>query len=394
MVLKDVWLIASVTSRSEALGIPTLLCAPPKDTDEELYDSGYGDSRGYYSDGVYVSRQALGVATDFDDFAYEQGDDDIVQEVDPQVAHHKSLIQRFEKLRQKLKSLPSHPIPTVPGSRPMEVDHNKSMRAEVASWSHVLFSAPPKLAQLAAMSHYTVHWLLSHLPTLMNRAKWTGGESGGEGGKGRNLGYWIWGLLAKLDDVGLLSSEEVSVVRVLAKRAGSMILGLDIELDERPNEDDLNDHGDAGPSEEVVLQEQVQDGDAEVDALDEDGHDELEGARQGAFAETSNVPEDEPSLRRRNSSSNIDDDEAFETRRLLAEAKARLLARTAPADAQANEDGEAIPVQELDASDGLTGESSMKGTLDMILTIAGECYGQRDLLVARDRLWENVADGE
>jgi hypothetical protein len=73
----------------------------------------------------------------------------------------------------------------------------------------------------------------------------------------------------------------------------------------------------------------------------------------------------------------------------LAAAKARLLAQVDDAETQESQAGpaneeEAASYDDEDAFDEMRSRINLRATLNMILTVAGEFYGQRDLLEFRD----------
>jgi len=253
----------------------------------------------------------------------------------------------------------------------------------------------------------------------------------------QRLGAWVWALLAKVEELGTLSSEEVGFVRELGKAAIEVIrrrvMGEDDVAEVQIRRHEEND-----------VQKPSQGGSIA------NGRDHASPSAGGPSASTISTDGidrgrslvSRPQRRRRNSSSDVSESgELSHTRTLrptspqpgvdeqesLEMARRRLLERVAeipPEQEQpqgrgdgvdhankavnpavmdsAEEDGEVIKsVDDLEdkaVEAALTEEASelgeeqklkqMNAMLDMILTIVGEEYGQRDLLVARDVLWD------
>ena len=211
---------------------------------------------------------------------------------------------------------------------------------------------------------------------------------------------WIWALLARLPDRGELDHVEVGWVRELGKRAVLMMVsiaqmaalrdevegGLDGEVLDDPDEDhelaeefmdemDSNEDGDVGYQATTVaaadrasptVGEKVEDeGEQDMDLELEDGE----------------VP-DEPSA-----SSHHDTDIEAVKARLLAQLDAVEEGEETIEDQTLNDNTEGTSVVDANGAvvyDSTRARINMRTTLNMILTVAGEFYGQRDLLEFRD----------
>lgn len=249
------------------------------------------------------------------------------------------------------------------------------------------------------------------------------------GGKFIRRGYelrsrtsrWIWALLARLPDSGEMDYAEVGWVRELGKRAVLMMVSMaQMEALQEEVEEDLegevNDNGEE-EQEEEFLGELVVDEDAErgvavstttgpeqADTVEADyGHGEVaddqnEHGEMDMDLDEGEVTDDEqPAIATTSGNSNSNEDLAAD----IAAAKARLLARleegsgtkneNQPEQEQPEQDGNDLDNEEGEweptensTVDEAEARANMRATLNMILTVAGEFYGQRDLLEFRD----------
>lgn len=223
------------------------------------------------------------------------------------------------------------------------------------------------------------------------------GEPRGEGGGGRGarrLGAWIWGLLGRVGHVGTLVSEDVAVVRELGKRAVRVVRGFerlaeeeewgegDAELEEPVEEEKWS-----GGVEDSAAASEAQNGTQATTRQDED---ENEGANT---TEAVSKPEEGSVAQAQAQTEFVDNDT-----HMLEAAKAQLLSSYYARIAAAESPLEALGTNATpDERDTLMDQKTYPrsriphtafATLDAILTIVGECYGQRDLLEARRWLWE------
>lgn len=184
---------------------------------------------------------------------------------------------------------------------------------------------------------------------------------------------WLWALLARLPDRGELDYVDIGYIRDLGKRAVLMMATLaqvaalraEVELDE--GEDDLDDLL-ADVDEDEAYDSGVKVAEDPPAAIDKD-------TEEGEVDEDEPVATEEP-------------DKPIPTR-VEAEAemeavRARLLADVdmmRPSD----ETPQSTTVSDPEAShDAARAAMNARATLNMILTVAGEFYGQRDLLEFRD----------
>lgn len=362
--------------RSEARGVPNLLVAPPRDEingDRGKEDLNGGDVRGYYEDGAYTALPApgsTGIAGRLDDGMREEEDEDL----DPQEAYYAALLDRFHALRSILHSPPPESTQLVPkystGKAIVSAATraNDLHRATHSQWRFNLTNTEPPIQVLACMGQEGVIRGLARLESILSKKNLHGHVSG------KTLGAWCWGLLGKCKDLGEMSSEEVGVIRMVGKTA--LKLGRRLRMRKR-----MGQEATMQDVEEEVLEgheESAVEGDI---ATDGNTTSEVMGGNEKTLA-TEGPVDDEKTLSG-NDAENGDGDEQMEdgeldemedSAELLAKAKESMLSRvcltspTSPADGLHEEDIEARTF----------------ATLDMIVTIVGEFYGQRDLLDARE----------
>jgi hypothetical protein len=359
------------------------LVAPRQDEDDANYEERYngGDHGAFYGDGAYYATDEHPPQT------YE----DAETSYDENLTYFDSILTRFEELQaQLLQTPPDDVINALDDDHPTEVGPLNT--ALVRWWRWKMKTVEPVPAQVACMNKSTVLRLLGLL-------------SGGnvlQRGKKIDLGLsrWVWGLLAKLPDRGELNSEEIGVVRELGKKA--VLVGLGLKDDASTNEgmDELNpsledDDGDDA-SIEVVNE-------AEIDMTDDlasDALDFLDGDDESSLAAGGQVSIDQdlqpPSIPRgtteteasvAGSTSQIDvktsvgtEIPAALTAEQLAIAKERMM-NTLHASANDDQTTQEVAAPMIDP------QWNTKATVDMILTVAGEMYGQRDLLEFRG-IWD------
>ncbi|KAF7196963.1 hypothetical protein HII31_01881 [Pseudocercospora fuligena] len=295
------------TVKNERQAMPEILSAlRPKvvqpdevepDPEEDLDEDDY-----MVEDGTYIGRPDTPVDTAEDDT------------LDAQRVFTESLKDRFFIQRDQLHTLPSaekvaalgehHPISFPQGN-------NKAY----AEWHRLLSSKPPKAAQLQSLDQDSVFNLLS----LLQKTYLV---------KGRNLrnvtSAWIWSLLARLDDVGSMSNDQVYPLRELGKKAIFLQLHF------------------SNPEAAAQL-ETLQQGEAA-------GHEANGGAEISTQYDTDGVA---TKATERPSSSHSDQSRTFHA---------------------------------------VASENTL-ATLDMILVVIGEIFGQRDLLEFRQP-WSKIAPAE
>jgi regulator of vacuolar morphogenesis len=185
------------------------------------------------------------------------------------------------------------------------------------------------------------------------------------------FGAWVWGVLGKCRDRTELGSEEIAILRELGKRAVKLVGGIREKASEANND-----------SQELLEQEDEHSQDSLVP--DEPAADI---AAQNTGDAEFNIPNgdyglDEPAKDERGAAE-------------LEEAKKRLTGYfLSPVDVQspsaAAVSGHAHdPLGVNTAQDEVDVGQQIRVILDMILTVVGHFYGQRDLLEFRD-IWGEV----
>nr|OQO32383.1 hypothetical protein B0A51_00443 [Rachicladosporium sp. CCFEE 5018] len=273
--------------RQERQSIPLVLKASGADDDADIYEE--GDSRGYFEDDCYIARPVM------------RPQPPLKATVSPMEAYTNALTHRFKKLRARLHEPPDLKSVNEATDAPILLNPQDGNKAYVACINAVRKTAPSP-SQLIAMSNDTIFAMLELLDThcLGQRKHIT-----------RNTGAWVMALFARLDDVGTMDGDQVSLLRELGKKAVIVQLS-------------FVNAAVATQLEEVAAKERYADGEADVDV-------------------ESDV--------------------------------------TAAVDAEPAEAATAHPTGEAD------GTEHTLATLDMILTVVGEFFGQRDLLDFR-RSWE------
>jgi hypothetical protein len=226
----------------------------------------------------------------------------------------------------------------------------------------------------------------------------------------RRIGAWAWGLLGKCREVGQLSSEEVGELRMLGKRAANILMKMNRTVNHVDHADQVDSDLDSeeSPVKETESTDQV------ADKVLEDDYTSPSGQQTSAIDDVTD------GMQSSNTIPTIEQPKSRETQDVqdLEAAKARLQARLnasqEPEEADQKltnrrrntsspEDGECSEGDDEEENGKVDGEVRLendpgsrnkqtRATLDMIITIVGEFYGQRDLLVQRD-VW-NVSSGE
>lgn len=323
-------------------------------------------------------------------------DDECYQEAALNEAYFASVMDQYLRLRSILHAdLPSNAVSRVVKARLKTDAPAENQSAVIATWSRLLRETDPHPLQVALMSKDTT---LRILRILL-------------GGKFLRQGYtlpertsrWIWALLARMPDKGELNYAEIGWIRDLGRRA--VLLGRSLAemaaLREELAEGGLGAHEavDGSSSDEEVLADPE---DMEVEGALSSGQDEDEPTPAGSRNEAEKTPkgteptaksppkpdaeegeiedEDEDVAMEIATDSEAEEGEvaAQEPQENLEAARERLLARIS--NGMTSEDEEDL--EKESAKQRL--RANLRATLNMILTIAGEFYGQRDLLEFRE----------
>ncbi|THY73493.1 hypothetical protein D6C86_03976 [Aureobasidium pullulans] len=364
--------------RSEARGIPHVVSAPPpkpfqptdyEDDDYEEHVDDYGgyyeeesdgeDEGGYYEDGAYVAPPIVAPIIG-----------PVQSGMKAQDAFYRSLTTRFETLRRNLRSPPSvQAVQGLDDKHPISLPFGNKMADK--EWKYHLVHTTPLPAQLASLDSPSILRLLKLVEGQLENCRKTNIP--------HNLSLWAWSLLAKLENVGLLQTRDVSVVRDLAKMAVWVRMMHHKSKYGRSNDPDY-EHLDHYPEENAAQQEQE-----EGEVVDEKSADAEAGA-----------PEDEP----------VGAAEPIDAA-VQAQIQEEITAETGNGDAAMDLDSEDQLLDAIAArkrqlqTEAEAQEKEQKSeefpdtntclTIDMLVTVASEFYGQKDLLVGR-LAWDHPTD--
>jgi hypothetical protein len=307
---------------------------------------------GIFADGVYMAAPAeqeiAQAATGPQEDEYSAA----------QSSYYNLLHHRFLLLRSILKCTPpSSAIAALDDSHPISFPrHSKAARKE---WRRLLLAVDPQTVQLACMDMDSVLGVLGIMARLMSE-----NVRSGDAERVRRIGAWAWGLLGKCRDVGQLGTEEVGDIRDLGKRAVKILHKMR-EEDEKTKA--ARRDGDLSNEE------------SDDDKIPEDDHGHPEDAQENDLAADQTDHEMQDAAREPPAED-------------LDAAKARLQAML-----QGNENETLEPDRSADLDVSSDAEESPKDSvievamqtramLDMIITVVGEYFGQRDLLKERE-MW-------
>lgn len=259
---------------------------------------------------------------------------------DAQISYYNLLHHRFRLLRSTLRcSPPADAIKALDDFHPITLPRNaKSAHKE---WRRLLLVANPEMVQVACMDMASVLEVLEILARMMSDVVRSENAE-----HVRRIGVWAWALLGKCGDVGQLATEEVGVIRNLGKRAATILRKVQETETTRSQ----------GTASLISNAEAEGDG-SDVSIIHAEEKAEKQEVPEAAEASDCSTP-----------GASLEQDE-------VEAAKARLQARL-------QEDHDSIePVNSSD-EDYLVKQT--RALLDMIMTVAGEFYGQRDLLSERE----------
>ncbi len=369
------------------------------DIDRSMYDDGVGDSRGYYHDGAYTAAPEPDPSALSDEEAEPDEADRIAsQNAALRKAYFASLTTQFLALRALLhRAPPPHRIAALPRDHGTEVGSFGAKSWTFRVWTKRIRHTDPLPVQVAALDRQSA---LKLLRVIL-------------GGKFIRRGYelrertsrWLWALLARLPDRGEMDYAEVGWIRELGKRAVLMMVSIaqmdalreEVEGDLEGGLEAEQEEGDESLGEMVVDDEEADEGNYQsrsagagadskpADIVATTGDDDQEDGEVDMDLDDGEVSDDDdPTAAAGNKDIKAE----------IAAAKARLLARLEKAPETQQEepagadDDEHQHNQASEGQDAVFDEAqvraNMRATLNMILTVAGEFYGQRDLLEFRD----------
>lgn len=259
---------------------------------------------------------------------------------DAQISYYNLLRHRFLLLRSTLRCTPpATAIAALDDAHPISLpDRNTAARKE---WRRLLLTVEPQMVQLACLDSDSVLRVLSILARGLSE-----NVRGADPDLVRRVGAWAWGLLGKCREVGELATDQVGEIRDLGKRAAKIQLRMQETEFKRPAEDTDNSDSEAG--DEEAQTEEV------INAED-----------RGEEIPEASVNEQDTDM--------LDADLSATLEAAKLRLQAKLQGDTAP-----EETGERSRSEVKDSV------QQVRVLLDMIITVVGEFFGQRDLLDARE----------
>jgi hypothetical protein len=190
---------ADKSTRSERENIPSLLRTTASDSDWKIRESEIGYTEGFFEDGAYV------VCSDPSPELNIESD----QGFDPQHAFTVSLKDRFFALRERLceEATLDNPLTTNQEYHIAFLRFDKKSRK---TWLEILQSTAPVVDQVRQMDETTV---LNLLLLIQQQFLLRGTDIS------QSVSVWIWSLLARAKEAGMMNNSEVDTVRELGKRA-------------------------------------------------------------------------------------------------------------------------------------------------------------------------------
>jgi hypothetical protein len=205
-----------------------------------MYNSGRGDMRAVYEDGAWIAR---------DKWAPEStpsGSTDDLSELDPQEQYYKQLLRRYEAQRKHFQRPPSPAQP----SRPKKDTEERVITRIPWSrheWLHVLDREYPTPALLSGFDEQNVFRGLKYCAHSLDRFE----------SITRQKGCWIWALLAKAPEVGVLDYMKAGSIRDLGHKAGQFSTRLRSGTARRPHSDEESEEEGEWEAEGDGIEEEV-----------------------------------------------------------------------------------------------------------------------------------------
>jgi hypothetical protein len=351
--------------------IPNMLVAPKMPTlmnEQDGHDYAE-DYDAYYEDGAYYSADVVA------DLEFEEGEGCTFVEPDPNLVYFNSILTRYEILRQQLQqSPPEEAVNKLDQEHPTCL--GKLETKVVRWWRWKMRTTDPIPVQVACMDKGTTMKLLG----LM-----TGGSMLKPGAEVEvGVSRWAWALLARLPERGELNSEEIGVVRDLGKKAVLVGMRLKQQQEWEAGIDQFEaEYDDMENSEGSVYVNED-----EIQPNQQHGHTAHEAKLIGP-----QMPDELLNARKKQNAEGKEEDGMKLINDQLAAAKARVLAalqeKGGPSDSDLVITDDTEQGHENTYSDRATSRWNTKATVDMIVTVAGEMYGQRDLLEFRS-VWADA----
>lgn len=359
--------------------------------------------QGFYDDGAYTAIPIPSAQP-----PTKAVEDEVV---DPQDAYYASLDRQFQTLRTSLHSSPSAPA-TDESTTAIATKLNEGASSRI--WRMTLLYTQPTTTLLFHLDQLTI---MAGVAALAKHITWTTLQ------KETFLGAWTWGLLARCREVGMMGSEEVSVVRDLGKKAKGMVRALaaglggvhapqsievrdceEEEEEEEAEEEEMN-AAEGGPGENVGQRDHGREGVGAVEATRDTKNPHSANGIAGGETEASGIRCTPGAAMTGHTNPMTDVDATLKAKQHLLTNHSQL-EHIKPVDI-GSPSAEEISIQAVRPPTIMTAESPnarpdpnppvsgipqddpiplttrITATLDMIITIVGEAYGQKDLLTGR-----------
>jgi len=317
-------------------------------------------------------------------FTREQIDEES-NDLDPQEACYASLCARYQDFSSILHSTSPTPSQVAPTVQSLPSGKRNA-------WAYAILNTAPTMRLLSQLQQEMAIRGLEVLAEVLTRNNLASIKS-------KNMGAWAWGLLGRCRYLGQMSSEEVGALRSLGKQAVwllRMISAGELNKEDRDQEEDVKDDtsgnvDDGGDSESSNPGQPIEDDKTQGESLQPSSACDLNGVRS--------------------SKSLISHDEFNDT---LTAARQRLLANLEPMEGSKPDDaGETAGTHTAQISEESKSQrentdnkkmdllvhaenettKNIHATMDMIVTVVGEFYGQRDLLDGR-LLWDEMHNSQ
>ena len=236
-----------------------------------------------------------------------------------------------------------------------------------AVWRGSILKTQPIMSDLSSLSQENIVYGLELLGDLLTMDNMKSGQYG------RNLGTWAWALLGRCRPMGEMGSEEVAVLRDLGKQAvwvmrrivaGGVVDERWDEAGSKANGDDDED----GLDGLLYALEEVDEGSIDAPSGSAAPNDHEDDALNVAQKRLLSTLEIDTTMGSHAHDSSVEQELGTEGRRRSPESVKTV----------ENGIGETTP------------QANILATLDVIITIIGELYGQRDLLEGR-LLWDEFS---
>lgn len=364
----------------------------PQLFDRSLYENGIGDARGYYQDGAYVAAPNDGHEDDTRTAALGTGENGESRQgpangsrlddstVDDEAAaasfsaayRSRLLLAHFADMRALLRpmshfsSIPEQ-LPTLPPDHDTDVGPLSTRSGVFRRWLHLLRTTDPLPLQIAAMDKLSV---LRLLRVLLRGLLAGGGGGSGSSASSRSARFerslvgsqgmarvdmtprtsrWLWALFARLPDRGELDYREVGYIRDVAKQAVMRLAHLSYDM------------GIGG-------------GEAEEEGGEQE---EEEGENGGGYEDTDGVIPDQEEASLADAAMDIESEGEVDP------GEGGAGDSTGQTVDDTDDAGDAEDEQTRAAVGDTDVDMHQRATLEMVLAVVGELYGQRDLLVFR-----------